>query len=159
MDIDGTLSSRAGGVGRGPGEFEVNNQLQKGSDGYLYVLDKMQSRVSKFGVEDGELFYVHSFSPEVSDQNRIEEIFVTDTGPYVLYNYSDDYSTGENSYHFYSADEQFNPVERLFEFEGIEKIPFRQGAHIDHPLADRSLWAQSGTDFTRCILMIHPGRE
>ena len=147
LHIDGTSSSRAGGVGRGPGEFEVINQLHRGSDDHLYVLDRMQSRVSKYRVEDGELFYVHSFSPEVSDQNIIEEIFVTDIGLYVLYNYTDDYSTGENRYHLYSADEQFNPIERLFEFEGIEKIPFRQGAHIDHPLARRSLWAQSGTDF------------
>ncbi|REL33516.1 6-bladed beta-propeller [Rhodohalobacter sp. SW132] len=147
LHVDGTLLSRTGRQGNGPGEFEVINQLHKGSGGYLYVLDRMQSRISKFRVEDGELIYVRSFSPEVPDQNMIEEIFVTDTGPYVLYNHTDDYSSGENSYHLYSADRQFDPVEFLFEFEGIEKMPFRQGAHIDHPLAGRSLWAQSANNF------------
>lgn len=147
LHIDGTTSSRAGGVGRGPGEFEVINQLHRGSDDHLYVLDRMQSRVSKFRVEEGELFYANSFSPDVPDQNMIEEIFVTDTGHYVLFNHTDDYSTGENSYHFYSADQEFKPVDLLFEFEGVEKMPFRQGLHMAHPLAKRLLWAQSGTDF------------
>ncbi|NBC65443.1 MAG: 6-bladed beta-propeller [Bacteroidetes bacterium] len=141
LRIDGTFISSAGGRGRGPGEFEVINQLHRGSDDHLYVLDRIQSRISKFRVQDGELLYIRSFSPEVPDQNLIEEIVVTDAGPYVLYNHTDDYSSGENSYHFYKTDEQFNPVEFLFEIEGSEKIRMGRAGHIDHPLARQSLWA------------------
>lgn len=145
--IDGISLSQSGGEGRGPGEFEVINQLHRGADDHLYVLDSIQRRISKFKVEDGELLYVQSFSPEVPDQGVIKEIFVTRGGSYALYSHMEDYSSGENCYHVYSTDDQFNPVEFLFEIDGIEKIPFRQGAYVDHPLAKRALWAQSGTDF------------
>jgi len=147
LHMDGSEVATAGGTGRGPGEFELINQLHKGSDGYLYVLDRNLTRVSKFMVADDEFEYMTSFSPEVPDQMFLTNIFVTPSGVYTLLNHRTNYRIGANSYLLYKADSRFNPDEVLFEFEGTEKIGTEQGLFTDHPLANRTLWSQSGVYF------------
>lgn len=145
--VNGNSHSSTGGKGRGPGEFEVINQLHKGFDGFLYVLDRMQVRVSQFEVGNDEIHYVQSFSPDIPNQKVLHEVFRTEAGSYALYNRTVDYTTGEISYSLYKTDEQFNPVEYLFEINGKEKISLERVGFVDHPLARHTLWGQNGNKF------------
>ncbi|PWN06493.1 hypothetical protein [Rhodohalobacter mucosus] len=147
LKADGSDVASAGGRGRGPGEFELINQLHRGSDGYLYVLDRNLTRVSKFQIADDEIDYVTSFSPDVPDTMFLVNIFVTPSGVYTLLNHFEANITRANSYRLYKADGTFNSDELLFEFEGTEKIESDNGLYIDHPLARQPLWSQNGDYF------------
>ncbi|TVR13302.1 MAG: 6-bladed beta-propeller [Balneolaceae bacterium] len=147
LHIDGAEISSTGRRGKGPGEFEVINQLHKGSDGFLYVLDRMQVRVSQFMIENDEIRYIHSFSPDTPDQKLLQEVYITESGFYALYNRTVNYATGENSYYLYRTDKQFNPKELLFEMDGGEQISLEPVGFVEHPLASQTLWSQNGNKF------------
>lgn len=147
LHVNGAIISSTGGRGRGPGEFEIINQLYKGSDGFLYVLDRMLMRVSQFEIENDEIRYIQSFSPDSPDQKILQHFYVTEAGFYAIYNQTVNHATGENSNYLYRTDKHFNPTEPLFDIDGGEKISLSPVGFVDHPLARHTLWSQFGNKF------------
>lgn len=80
VDFTGNLIATAGGMGSGPGEFSVINQIHVGLDNRVYVLDRQLQRISVFSVSDKNLLFeeimmLPDYSPLI-----LEGLYLTSSG-------------------------------------------------------------------------------
>lgn len=144
--LNGELIARTGGRGRGPGEFELLNDLKVVGDKQLYALDLGLGRVSIFNVQDS-LTYQRSINMEKSTDLFLKEIFFTEIGKIGVYIGTVDRRTGEKRHFVYRLNDSFSPDSLLFEFDGNEQIEFQQGIYIDKLLGEMMYWDQAGEYF------------
>ena len=144
--LNGELLARTGGRGRGPGEFELLNDLKIVGDKQLYTLDLGLGRVSIFNVQDS-LTYQRSINMEKSTDLFLKEIFFTEIGKIGVYSGAVDRKTGEKRHFVYRLNDSFSPDSLLFEFDGNEQIEFQQGIYTDKFLGEMMYWDQADKYF------------
>jgi len=147
FDENGTHVSKAGGEGRGPGEFMGAVNLHAGSDNFLYTYDIILRRINRFRVDSEGLSYVESYSPSQESLIRLQNIYVTEWGNFGVYREMVNAGTGAEKFHFYKLDDTFNQVERLFTMNGNEKMQLGEMQHIDHLAGEKTLWDLDGEWF------------
>jgi hypothetical protein len=151
IDSNGTLLSETGGEGRGPGEYALINQIERGPDGLIYVLDKRLNRIHTYNLDDetGELT-LRTTTPYKHEANsHISSLYVTEFGMFGVFTSLTNYETWENSYYLYELDENFQPVTLLLELPGNDKIPAREDGigKIDNFLGSMTHWDLDGEWF------------
>ncbi len=147
FDETGTHLAKAGGNGRGPGEFMGAIQLHAGPNQYLYALDLRLHRITRFRVHQGELMYDTSFYVNLEPGTWLHNIYVTPWGNFGVIRSIVDYSSGEEVYHLYKLDASFIQTEPLFEMPGNEKMSLSEWSHVDHIVGQKTLWDLDGEWF------------
>jgi len=141
VTTEGDVIYKTGTKGKGPGEFESIAQLQKGPDGSLFIFDFFQKRLNEFQISHDKIKYITSFLIDIKENHNILNIYVTETGNYAVFNHTLDYrQTGEDINYLYLLDENFQPVKKILELPGYNKIQMDNGFFIQHPLPNRMLW-------------------
>lgn len=148
---DGTLLSKTGGQGRGPGEYALINQIEHGPDGSIYILDKRLNRVHTYNLdnETGKLTLKNTVTYKHEANSHISSLYVTEFGYFGVFMSLTDYETWENIFYLYELDEEFQPVNRLLELPGNDKIPIREEAigKMDNFLGSMTHWDLDGEWF------------
>lgn len=151
IDRNGTLLSETGGEGRGPGEYALINQLERGPDGMIYVLDKRLNRVHTYTLNNktGELTLRETIPYKHESNNHISSLYVTEFGLFAVFSRLTNYETWENSFYLYELDEDFQPAELMLELPENDKIPVREDGmgKIDNFLGNMTLWDLDGEWF------------
>ncbi|NGP90101.1 hypothetical protein [Fodinibius halophilus] len=132
--------AKAGGKGRGPGEFISVLDLHAGDDMAVYVVDLKLSRVTKFDVYNDSLSYATTYMVKPAKNLSLHEIYVTKYGRFGVFQRMDDYETWEQSFHLYRLDENFQPVEHLLEMPGNEKVKIEDYFYMDALIGDKTFW-------------------
>lgn len=146
--IDGNFIDKTGGIGKGPNEFESIFQLQKGPDGSLFVLDLFLKRLNKYIVTSNNIKYKTSYIIDSKEDYYIRKIYLTENGYYAVYNHIKDYfTTGENINYLYRLNDEFQPVEKILEIPGENKIKIDNSFFLQHPLPNLMLWTVSSGFF------------
>ena len=140
-----------GREGRGPGEFMGAIKLHVGEDSHLYTYDSRLRRISRFKVDSDRLGYVESYTPTQESLTWLQNIYVTEWGNFGVYKKMVEMSTGEEEFHFYKLDDEFNKLERVLTMPGNEKIPLNDDGpfvqYIDHMAGKKTLWDLDGEWF------------
>lgn len=150
LNSDGDILSRAGGRGRGPGEFEMISHLYVGNDRYLYAKDLSLKRVTVFEIENDELVKLNSHTYAEPDLYTLIDFYITDDGYYGLYHESEGFRTPENQNLLYSLNEEFEPVDRIKSFPGEKREAVEVAGFLSYPPHDYSnkyLWSQNDNSF------------
>jgi hypothetical protein len=86
FDFEGNKLSEAGGIGSGPGEFRVINNVLATTDNKILVLDKKLSRLTVYGIEDAELVLENTKQvPDNSTYNMEDIYYVENDGYYGVF--------------------------------------------------------------------------
>lgn len=152
IDPDGAELSRAGGRGRGPGEFEALGPTHQDRMGNIYVMDLMLRRFQVFEVdiERKELTYQKTINMLPIDAGfslLMREVFITEQGNFGIFNQTADYQTGENKHYLYTVDDELHPDERLLELPGDEKVQIDEMAFINNLVGESVFWDVDGEWF------------
>lgn len=147
FDETGTHLGVDGGEGRGPGEFLGSMRLHAGQDNHLYVLDRRTHRITRFSVGRNGLNYDTSYSPDYEPGSWLQAMYVTEWGNFGVVRSMVDHSTGEDEFHLYKLDDNFNQEEHLFAMPGNEKMSLDEWNHIDHMAGNETLWDLDGEWF------------
>lgn len=150
LSYDGEILSNAGGIGRGPGEFELITEMHIGSDNHVYVHDGILKRITIYKVVDGEFILLDTKNYKNPDFYTLYRLFVTKYGIYGLYNESEGFYTPKNRFHLYLLDRDFNPVEKRLNFPGEQRPPVNTAGFLlysPHDYSNRYLWHQSDSMF------------
>lgn len=147
FDETGTHLAKAGGEGRGPGEFMGAIQLHAGPNQDLYALDLRLHRITRFRVHQGELIYNASYPVNLEPGTWLHNIYVTEWGSFGVIRSIVDHSTGEDVYHLYKLDNSFKQAERLLEMPGNEKMSLGEWSHTDHMAGQKTMWDLDGEWF------------
>ncbi|NBC64649.1 MAG: 6-bladed beta-propeller [Bacteroidetes bacterium] len=151
IDRTGALLSETGGEGRGPGEYALINQLKRGYDRVIYVLDKRLNRIHSYNLDDetGELTLQETTPYKHEANNNISSLHVTEFGRFAVFSRLTNYETWENSFYLYSLDENYQPGDLLLELPGNDKIPVREDGmgKMDNFLGSLTLWDLDGEWF------------
>ncbi len=83
LDEDGNKISQAGGLGNGPGEFQVINSLIIGADDRILVLDKRLNRLTEYEIAGNNLVLKGTLQLPNYSPNRVEMIAFINNYEYV----------------------------------------------------------------------------
>lgn len=140
LNPGGRLLFKAGGKGRGPGEFGTINDLYLTESGQLFVVDLMLRRLTIMQVLENKITYVTSV---LYDNNRnlvLQSIFAGNQHKYGIFTKYDQIEAGPNTLYLYRLDEDYQPADKLAELPGNVKIRSESGLLIDHPFGYISNW-------------------
>ncbi|RNC79513.1 MAG: 6-bladed beta-propeller [Balneola sp.] len=122
---DGTILDRAGGIGRGPGEFSVINDLHVyEEDKVLQVLDKRSKRFTYYNFEADSLEFLHTISLPNYGGLRLQNLYGI-KGMHVGVFHQLEQSGGDvskNRVKVFSLNNSFTTKEEFFDVEGSELI-------------------------------------
>ncbi len=121
LNGEGVELSRAGGIGRGPGEFQSILHLHIGKDNRLYVVDALEFRISIYTIIDKKLEYVKSVPFKNPSNYYLNSVYVTEHGNFGVYQVFESYFTPDNKFFLYRLDDNFSPIEQLLEMPGHER--------------------------------------
>jgi len=82
FDFEGNQLSEAGGVGSGPGEFRVINNVLATTDNKILVLDKKLSRLTVYGIDDAELILENTKQLPDNSNYSMEDIYYIENDGY-----------------------------------------------------------------------------
>ena len=141
FEKNGDLVLETGGTGKGPGEFEVINELFIDPNDRLYVIDKMLKKVTRFDISRKKINYIHSYSTGTTENHILQTLFLYDQNFYGVFSKMDDYETGENSFHLFKLDQKFNPGKHLLKLPGNGKMEIFNGIYEDHLFGPFTYWS------------------
>jgi hypothetical protein len=118
LNTEGKVTSRVGGIGAGPGEFRVINDLSIGFDNKVYVFDKGLQRVTIFSIVGDDLILDRILTVDGRDTYRLENLIVTEAGWFGLYKKADARATGDHRLRLYSVDDLMIRKEELLLLPG-----------------------------------------
>ena len=122
VDFTGNLIATAGGMGRGPGEFSVINQIHVGLDNRVYVLDRQLQRISVFSVSgDNFIFEKIMILPDYSPL-ILDGLYLTSSGFAGVFRNRATTSNDDQVFRVFSLDNELNLNEELFEMAGNDVI-------------------------------------
>jgi len=145
-NLNGELVGRTGGGGRGPGEFELINDLKVDDDSLLYVLDLGLSRVSVFNLHNG-FSYQKTITLEMNSDLFLKEIYFTKMGEFGVFIGTTDRRTGDKKHYLYRLNDTFSPDSLLFEYEENEQMELQPGLFAEKFLGERMYWDLAGEYF------------
>ncbi len=127
LNEQGEILSRAGGEGRGPGEFQSIVQLHVGYDYRIYLLDMLLFKITVYEIANDQLRSTDTFSYKNPPVHSLNSIYVTESGNFGVYNQTEGFQTPDNRFLLYRLDKNFAPVEQLLEMPGNER------RRVDYP--------------------------
>jgi len=148
LDKDGNKKSEAGGMGNGPGEFQVINSLFIGADDRVLVLDKSLNRLTEYEIA-GNSFVLKRTSqlPDYSP-NRVETITFSDSYEYVgIFRERSQNEVSITPWTFIDLDNDLEISNELFSFPGNEVIQLNGVVHDDE-LGFQTKWHLYDETFT-----------
>ena len=138
---------KAGGKGRGPGEFMGAIMLHASWDNYLYTYDSALRRITRFKLNQNGISYVDTYSPSQKSLTWLRNIYVTKWGNFGVFRSLVDASTGEEEFYLYKLDDEFNSTELILTMPGNEKMPLSEMQYIDHMAGENTFWDLDGEWF------------
>lgn len=100
FDETGKHLGKAGGEGRGPGEFKGSARLHASWDNYLYTYDSVLRRITRFKVNRDGLSYVETYSPTQKSLTWLQNLYVTKWGNFGVVREMVDMRIGKDEFHF-----------------------------------------------------------
>lgn len=155
----GEVLSRAGGVGRGPGEYQSILSPHIGYDKRLYIIDGILKRVTVYEIVNEKLNYVSSIKYEEPPKYFLNSVYVTKFGKFGVYQYSEGFFSPENNFLLYRLDEDFYPVEQLLEMPGHERYESLGPGftlYIPHKYLGKTIWGVDDSWFYYITTMSSP---
>ena len=140
FDENGPEYSKAGGEGRGPGEFESINQLHLGYDKRLYVLDLKLKRLNIFDIDNEVLNFDSSIVLEMEPNLFLQTIYVTELGNYGVFIQRDTVQQPETRFLLFQLDDDFFPAKQLLEMPGNDQQQVSSNLFTDSYFGRRTYW-------------------
>lgn len=122
---DGTLLDQNGGVGRGPGEFSVINDLYTYIDeNLLQVFDKKSKRLTYYDIFEDSMRLSHTVHLPNYGQHYLQSVFKSNHKTVGIFRVLQQHENREieNKIYVHYLDEDFNREEKIIELEGNELI-------------------------------------
>lgn len=140
INPEGELIDQVGGKGRGPGEFEVINDLSLGCDNELFVVDKKLSKVAEYRITKDSLIHIKDAILPSYSPLSIQSFYSCDSvGRFgVFKNFKkniDDY----NSFSLYELSDDFKLGKKIADLKQPETLE-SEGLLNENPIGFRGYW-------------------
>lgn len=150
MNSDGTFLDTAGGLGRGPGEFLLINDVHIGADNRLYVYDGKSQKVTAYSITNEELQLEEEMTLPANDTGLLMKSIYKAPSGYVgvfkqLLGRSDRIL---QPLYVYKLTDDLELQERLVEMPGDETFQSdRFPVRMQNPLGDETGWGMASGHF------------
>jgi len=139
LNPNGEHINSAGRMGRGPGEFQLINQIHLGEDNRLYVYDGRAQRISIFTIDEESFQFEEVVNLPNYKTQTPKSIYPTDNGFIGVFKALHVSRDQEPEFEVYSLTNDFQIEKRIFTMHGNEYY-YHNGSRKDNPMGFSTIW-------------------